>query len=75
MYNPVSALLPVIFIFCVGMLKDGYEDYLRHKTDKKTNRKLVKVIRNDSIQSIESQNIHVGDFLIIEKFAFDTYIF
>ena len=69
-YTPVTAILPLIFILLVGALKDGYEDYLRHKTDKKTNEKPVTAIRNGNLETVEAQNLHVGDFVLIKEFLF-----
>ncbi|KAH7815778.1 putative phospholipidtranslocating P-type ATPase [Monocercomonoides exilis] len=64
-YNPVTAVLPIIFIFSVGALKDAYEDYLRHKTDKKTNQKPVRALRNSKFETIQTQKLSVGDFVLI----------
>ena len=36
-FNIWSTLLPLIFILLVSAIKEGYEDYCRHRTDKITN--------------------------------------
>ena len=60
--------MPLVFILLVGALKDGYEDYLRHKTDNATNQKPVTVIRNKKSQIIQTQNLCSGDFVVVHEF-------
>ena len=36
-FNIWSTILPLVFILCVSAVKEGYEDYCRHQTDKITN--------------------------------------
>lgn len=36
-FNIWATILPLLFILCVSALKEGYEDYCRHKTDEITN--------------------------------------
>ena len=67
-YTPVTAILPLVFILFVGALKDGYEDYLRHKTDNKTNQKPVTRYRNYTKEVIQTQNLVPGDFVLLKEF-------
>jgi hypothetical protein len=32
--NPATAILPLIFVLTVSMLREGFEDYGRYKSDK-----------------------------------------
>lgn len=66
--NPVTNTLPVLFILAVGMLKDGYEDYLRSKADKKINGKPVRVYRNGKFTYVSTDKVRVGDFVILRGF-------
>lgn len=36
--SPLTSLLPLIFVISVTAIKQGYEDYLRHKADNVVNR-------------------------------------
>ena len=45
--NPVTAIVPLIFVLCVSMLREGIEDYNRYKEDKRTNSKPVRVFTAD----------------------------
>lgn len=46
-FNIWSTLLPLIFILLVTAVKEGYEDYLRHKVDNITNSVLYKRVTPD----------------------------
>jgi phospholipid-transporting ATPase len=61
--NPITAILPVVFIFGVNMIKDFAEDLKRYMKDRQTNRQKVKVIRNGSVTEIPSKDIMVGDII------------
>ncbi|KAK2959672.1 phospholipid-transporting P-type ATPase [Blattamonas nauphoetae] len=65
--NPVTAILPVLFIFCLTFVREGIEDFLRHRSDKKINRKLVRVWNGNSFQDIFSQDVKVGDIVLFRK--------
>ncbi|KAF0306390.1 Phospholipid-transporting ATPase 11C [Amphibalanus amphitrite] len=52
--SPVTSAMPLGFVVCVTMLKQGYEDWLRHKMDDEVNNKPATVIRNGRIQTKES---------------------
>ena len=32
--NPTTAILPLVFVICVSMLREGIEDYMRYTADK-----------------------------------------
>ena len=32
--DPTTAILPLVFVICVSMLREGIEDYMRYKADK-----------------------------------------
>lgn len=46
----LTSALPLAFVTLVTACKQGYEDYLRYKTDKRDNRRSVNVIRNKCTQ-------------------------
>eukprot|EP00095_Tigriopus_kingsejongensis_P003263 snap_masked-scaffold69_size418775-processed-gene-3.10 protein:Tk03263 transcript:snap_masked-scaffold69_size418775-processed-gene-3.10-mRNA-1 annotation:"hypothetical protein DAPPUDRAFT_315465" len=65
--SPTSWAMSLLFVVLVTMVKQGYEDYLRHKNDKSVNEQMVEVIREGIVQSIQSQNIQVGDIVRIRE--------
>lgn len=64
--SPATSVLPLVFVVAVTTVKQGYEDWLRHKADDEVNNQEVKVIRNDELVGIKSMDIKVGDIVRIE---------
>lgn len=48
------------------MVKQGYEDFMRHKADRVINHRLVTKVEPNGINQIQSQDVKVGDILCIE---------
>lgn len=63
----MTSLAPLIFVVVTTALKQGYEDWLRHKTDRATNNRLVPVLRGEDMIKIKSEQIRVGDVVMIEN--------
>ena len=66
-YSPQSAVAPLIFILTIALIREGIEDYSRHKSDKKTNRSQTKIINRDVYKKIKWSKIKVGDLVFLEK--------
>eukprot|EP00759_Apiculatamorpha_spiralis_P043499 PhF_6_TR40821/c0_g1_i1/m.61764/K14802/DRS2, ATP8A; phospholipid-transporting ATPase len=66
---PATAALPLIFVLTVAAFKDGFEDFQRHVQDDKANSMPARVLRagNPTIQVVRSQDVVVGDILVIEN--------
>ncbi|KAM5195408.1 phospholipid-transporting ATPase IG isoform 2-T4 [Hipposideros larvatus] len=69
--SPVTSGLPLFFVITVTAIKQGYEDWLRHKADKEVNKSTVYVIENAKRVKKESEKIKVGD--IVEVHANETF--
>ena len=39
--DPITAYMPIIFVLGISMIREGFEDYQRYKSDKITNKQLV----------------------------------
>lgn len=48
--EPLTSVLPLVFVIAVTSLKQGYEDWLRHRSDNEVNCSLVTVIRKGIVQ-------------------------
>lgn len=80
--NPFTALAPFVFVIGLSMLREGYEDIQRHKSDIEINAYKTKVlmtdINNNSINAeITWADIEVGSILLIhqdEQFPSDLII-
>ncbi len=64
--SPITSIAPLAFVVVVTMIKQGYEDWLRHKADNLFNNRPVKVIRDGVIELIKSKNVKVGDIVKLE---------
>ncbi|XP_023715383.1 probable phospholipid-transporting ATPase IF isoform X4 [Cryptotermes secundus] len=67
--EPLTSVLPLVFVIAVTALKQGYEDWLRHRSDNEVNCSLVTVIRKGIVQDIEAKDVHVGDLVRIPSDA------
>ncbi|KAL3847179.1 hypothetical protein ACJMK2_018103 [Sinanodonta woodiana] len=63
--SPATSITPLIFVVAVTAIKQGYEDRLRHKTDREVNNREVEVIRDGKLTCIKSMDIKVGDVVKI----------
>lgn len=48
--NPATSSLPLVFVITVTAIKQGYEDWLRHRNDNEVNKRLVEVVKDGLIQ-------------------------
>lgn len=65
--SPLTSIAPLVFVISVTMAKQGYEDYLRYRTDRIVNHSLVTVIRSGKEQNIKCQNIRQGDLVRVPR--------
>ncbi|XP_078736142.1 phospholipid-transporting ATPase IF-like isoform X3 [Lampetra fluviatilis] len=61
--SPVTSGLPLFFVIIVTAIKQGYEDWLRHKADNETNNYTVYAVRSGGLVKTRSKNIRVGDIV------------
>ncbi|KAL4388733.1 hypothetical protein GQ457_09G027620 [Hibiscus cannabinus] len=64
------SILPLAFVLLVTAVKDAYEDYRRHRSDRIENNRLASVLVNDQFQQKKWKNIEVGE--IIKIYANET---
>ncbi|XP_067373673.1 phospholipid-transporting ATPase IG isoform X4 [Channa argus] len=65
--SPVTSGLPLFFVITVTAIKQGYEDWLRHKADNEVNKYPVTVLEDGRRIRKESEKIKVGDVLEVEE--------
>ncbi|XP_040261801.1 phospholipid-transporting ATPase IG isoform X4 [Bufo bufo] len=61
--SPVTSGLPLFFVITVTAIKQGFEDWLRHRADKEVNKSTVYIIENCKRVKKESEKIKVGDIV------------
>lgn len=54
--SPMTSILPLIFVVVVTAIKQGYEDFLRHRNDRQVNEQLIDVVRNGKLEVRQNQN-------------------
>eukprot|EP00698_Gefionella_okellyi_P017027 TRINITY_DN4930_c0_g2_i1.p1 TRINITY_DN4930_c0_g2~~TRINITY_DN4930_c0_g2_i1.p1 ORF type:complete len:1133 (+),score=217.67 TRINITY_DN4930_c0_g2_i1:38-3436(+) len=63
--SPLTTWIPLLFIFALSALREALDDINRWRSDKVANERLFDVIRSNSLEEIQSQDIRVGDVLRI----------
>ncbi|XP_073676048.1 phospholipid-transporting ATPase IG isoform X2 [Garra rufa] len=69
--SPVTSGLPLFFVITVTAIKQGYEDWLRHKADYEVNKYSVTVLEDGRSVKKESEKIKVGD--VVEVVEDETF--
>ncbi|CAL1588546.1 unnamed protein product [Knipowitschia caucasica] len=65
--SPVTSGLPLFFVITVTAIKQGYEDWLRHKADNSINQCPVHVVDNGRVTRKQSRNLRVGDVVFVKE--------
>uniref|UniRef100_A0A336LPY0 Phospholipid-transporting ATPase n=1 Tax=Culicoides sonorensis TaxID=179676 RepID=A0A336LPY0_CULSO len=65
--SPLTSIAPLFFVISVTMVKQGYEDYLRYRTDRIVNYSLVTVIRDGQMCDIKCQDVRQGDLVRVPR--------
>ena len=69
--NPVTAVVPLVFVLSVSIIREGIEDYARAKLDKQQNNEETIVYRNNEWQKTTSGTLYVGE--IVEVLQDNTF--
>eukprot|EP01012_Entosiphon_sulcatum_P031609 TRINITY_DN4015_c0_g1_i1.p1 TRINITY_DN4015_c0_g1~~TRINITY_DN4015_c0_g1_i1.p1 ORF type:complete len:1191 (-),score=188.74 TRINITY_DN4015_c0_g1_i1:51-3623(-) len=64
---PITSILPLVFVLAVAAVKDAVEDNRRYRADRAANGKQAIVIRDNQELKVRSDEIEVGDFIVVEK--------
>ncbi len=65
---PVN-LFGLSIVLLMTLVRDGIEDYERHKADKEENNQMYKVLKVDEFKRTNSENIRVGNIIKVETFS------
>ncbi|KAL5568715.1 hypothetical protein UlMin_025290 [Ulmus minor] len=61
-----ASIAPLAIVLLVTAVKDAYEDYRRHRSDKIENNRLALVLVNNQFQSKKWKDIQVGEIIKIQ---------
>ncbi|MGH0150495.1 UNVERIFIED_CONTAM: hypothetical protein FKN15_017803 [Acipenser sinensis] len=65
--SPVTSGLPLFFVITVTAVKQGYEDWLRHKADNAVNQCPVHIIQQGKVVRKQSRKLRVGDIVLVKE--------
>ena len=65
--HPFSAIAPLIFVLAVSMIREGFEDYLRYRSDKEINATPTTIYWENSFKQTRADQIVVGDLVYMRK--------
>ncbi|CAN6469461.1 unnamed protein product [Victoria cruziana] len=65
-FGRTVSLFPLLFVLFVTAIKDGYEDWRRHRSDRKENNRHAEVLQGGSYQKKKWKKIQVGEVLRIK---------
>ncbi|XP_029922856.1 probable phospholipid-transporting ATPase IH isoform X2 [Myripristis murdjan] len=65
--SPVTSGLPLFFVITVTAIKQGYEDWLRHKADNAVNQCPVHVVQHGKVVRKQSRKLRVGDVVLVKE--------
>uniref|UniRef100_A0A452VAF5 Phospholipid-transporting ATPase n=1 Tax=Ursus maritimus TaxID=29073 RepID=A0A452VAF5_URSMA len=65
--SPVTSGLPLFFVITVTAIKQGYEDWLRHKADNAMNQCPVHFIQHGKLVRKQSRRLRVGDIVMVKE--------
>lgn len=61
--SPASNTVPLVLVLAVAAIKDGYEDYKRHKADHAANNIEAVVLRDGAFVKVKSHDLRVGEVI------------
>ncbi len=68
--NPLSAIAPLVFVISLSMIREGYEDLKRYRSDLETNAKKTKRYCHETKDwevDVEWKDLYVGDVIRVEE--------
>ncbi|XP_052754672.1 phospholipid-transporting ATPase IF-like [Galleria mellonella] len=65
--SPMTSVAPLTFMVFVTAVKQGYEDWLRHKADNKVNNQNVEIIHNGVVKEVRNSSIAPGTLVRVKR--------
>ncbi|XP_035434011.2 phospholipid-transporting ATPase IF [Spodoptera frugiperda] len=65
--SPFTSILPLSFVVLVTAVKQGYEDWLRHKADNKVNNQIVEIVHKGVINEVRNSSIAPGTLVRVRR--------
>ncbi len=67
--EPIAAFVPLLVVITISVIREGFEDYQRYKSDQKLNHELRAEILTPelTIKNVEWREVIVGDIVKLKK--------
>nr|XP_026489738.1 probable phospholipid-transporting ATPase IF [Vanessa tameamea] len=65
--SPFTSIAPLSFMVLVTAVKQGYEDWLRHKADNKVNNQIVETVHKGVIKEVRNSSIAPGTLVRVKR--------
>ncbi|GKV03015.1 hypothetical protein SLEP1_g15380 [Rubroshorea leprosula] len=69
-FGRTVSLFPLLFVLCITAIKDGYEDWRRHRSDRKENNQEAPVLQSGKFRSKKWKRIRAGE--VVKIYADET---
>nr|XP_019706336.1 phospholipid-transporting ATPase 1 isoform X1 [Elaeis guineensis] len=66
-FSPVASILPLAFVLGVTAIKDAYEDWRRHRSDRNENNRTVSVLVEGEFRPTRWKDIRVGELIRVSS--------
>lgn len=66
-FGRTASILPLAFVLLVTAVKDAYEDWRRHRSDRMENNRSANVLVNGQFEPKRWKDIHVGEIIRIQS--------
>lgn len=67
-WAPYTWIAPMVAVLLVAILREGVEDYMRYKQDRRTNSQVVeRVVSEGRLEETTSKEIRVGDVIKVSE--------
>ncbi|XP_026732773.1 probable phospholipid-transporting ATPase IF [Trichoplusia ni] len=65
--SPFTSIAPLSFMVLVTAMKQGYEDWLRHRADNKVNNQIVEIVHKGVIKEVRNSSIAPGTLVRVRR--------
>ncbi|KAJ2942708.1 hypothetical protein O0L34_g2178 [Tuta absoluta] len=65
--SPYTSIAPLSFMVLVTAMKQGYEDWLRHKNDNKVNNQIVEIVYKGVVKEVKNSTIAPGTLVRVKR--------
>ncbi|XP_038214547.1 probable phospholipid-transporting ATPase IF [Zerene cesonia] len=65
--SPFTSIAPLTFMVFVTAVKQGYEDWLRHRADNKVNNQIVEIVHKGVMKEVRNSSIAPGTLVRVKR--------